>query len=95
VARLGSTKALGVAQAAGNRLLGAGILGVMRHQATCASRFAKAANPARAAIYQLPAQFIQSFGRRLRFDLCHGPWRGGLGGGCLGVSDPADDQFSK
>ncbi|HEY2265854.1 MAG TPA: hypothetical protein VGI96_24740 [Streptosporangiaceae bacterium] len=42
-------QALGLAQAAGDRLLGAGILDAMSHQATCTSQFAEAANLARAA----------------------------------------------
>jgi hypothetical protein len=42
-------QALGLAQAAGNRLLGAGILDAMSHQATYTGRFQEAANLARAA----------------------------------------------
>jgi hypothetical protein len=42
-------QALGLAQAAGDRLLGAGILDAMSHQATYAGRFQEAANLARAA----------------------------------------------
>jgi hypothetical protein len=42
-------QALGLAQAAGDRLLGAGILDAMSHQATYTSRFTEAANLARAA----------------------------------------------
>lgn len=43
------TQALGLAQAAGDRLLGAGILDAMSHQATYTGRFQEAANLARAA----------------------------------------------
>jgi transcriptional regulator with XRE-family HTH domain len=42
-------QALGLAQAAGDRLLGAGILDAMSHQATYTGRFQEAANLARAA----------------------------------------------
>jgi tetratricopeptide (TPR) repeat protein len=42
-------QALGLAQAAGDRLLGAGILDAMSHQATYTGRFREAANLARAA----------------------------------------------
>lgn len=42
-------QALGLAQHAGDRLLGAGILDAMSHQATYTGRFAEAANLARAA----------------------------------------------
>jgi transcriptional regulator with XRE-family HTH domain len=42
-------QALGLAQAAGDRLLGAGILDAMSHQATYTGRFGEAANLARAA----------------------------------------------
>jgi hypothetical protein len=42
-------QALGLAQAAGNRLLGAGILDAMSHQATYTGGFQEAANLARAA----------------------------------------------
>jgi hypothetical protein len=42
-------QALGLAQAAGNRLLGASILDAMSHQATYTGRFPEAANLARAA----------------------------------------------
>jgi hypothetical protein len=42
-------QALGLAQAAGNRLLGAGILDAMSHQATYTGRFQEAASLARAA----------------------------------------------
>jgi hypothetical protein len=42
-------QALGLAQAAGNRLLGAGILDAMSHHATYTGRFQEAANLARAA----------------------------------------------
>jgi hypothetical protein len=42
-------QALGLANAAGDHLLGAGILDAMSHQATYTGRFGEAANPARAA----------------------------------------------
>ena len=42
-------QALGLAEAAGDRLLGASILDAMSHQATYTGRFSEAANLARAA----------------------------------------------